>query len=88
MSSRRALKKKVNAIAGELFTDCLIKSRSVDVDQQKVYKVVADIVYMAVEFLKRINHTEPGNVKEFYKKFYADFDAKVQKISDEIAQLK
>ncbi len=88
MSSRRALKKKVNAISGKLFTECVINSHVPDADQQKIYQIMTSILELTDDFIKRINHTEPGNVKEFYKKFYTDFDAEVQKIFDEISQLK
>ena len=88
MSSRRALKKKVNAIAGELFAECIVNSHVPGIDQEKVYKIMAVILNMTDDFIKRINHTEPGNTKEFYKKFYVDFDAKVQDIANEITQLK
>lgn len=88
MSSRRALKKEVNAIAGELFAECIVNSHVPGADQEKVCKLMGNVLYMADEFIKRINHTEPGNVKEFYKKFREDFNAKVQEISNEIGQLK
>lgn len=88
MSSRKALKKRVNAIAGELFAECVVNSHVSGIDQQKVYNLMNAILHMADDFIKRINHTEPGSVKEFYKKFQADFDVEVQKIIDEIAELK
>lgn len=88
MSSRRVLKKKVNAIAGELFAECIVNSHVPGIDQEKVYKIMAAILNMTDDFIKRINHTEPGNTKEFYKKFYVDFDTKVQDIANEITQLK
>ena len=88
MSSRKALKKKVNAIAGELFAECVVNSHVAGVDQQKVYDLMTAILHMADDFIQRINHTEPGSVKEFYKKFQTDFDAEVQKIVDGIAELK
>ena len=39
------------------------------------------------DFVSRISHTEPGNVKGFYKKFHVDFNAKVNEIIDAIAKL-
>ena len=65
MAKRRELKKNVNYIAGELFSECLMQD----------------------EFISRISHTEPGNVKGFYKKFRSDFNAKVNEIIDAIAKL-
>ena len=77
MASRRELKKNVNYIAGELFTECLINSMFIPGTD----KVKAD------EFVTRISHTEPGNVKGFYKKFRADFNAKVNEIIEAIGKL-
>jgi len=41
---------------------------------------MAEVLKMQDEFVCRISHTEPGNVKGFYKKFRADFNAKVNEI--------
>jgi len=88
MASRRKLKKNVNYIAGELFTECLINSNFVPgTDKVKADELMTEILKMQDEFLSRISHTEPGNVKGFYKKFYIDFNAKVNEVIDAIAKL-
>lgn len=88
MASRRKLKKNVNYIAGELFTECLINSNFVPgTDKVKADKLMTEILQMQDEFLSRLSHTEPGNVKGFYKKFYIDFNAKVNEVIDAIAKL-
>ena len=76
MAKRRELKKNVNYIAGELFSECLINSKFIPGTDKK-----------QDEFISRISHTEPGNVKGFYKKFRSDFNAKVNEIIDAIAKL-
>jgi len=48
---------------------------------------MVEIIKMQDEFISRISHTEPGNVKGFYKKFRSDFNAKVNEIIDAIAKL-
>ncbi|WP_455590634.1 hypothetical protein [Bacteroides sp.] len=89
MASRRELKKNVNYIAGELFSECLINSMFVPgTDKAKADALLADILSMQSEFVSRISHTEPGNVKGFYKKFRTDFNNKVSEIIDAIAKLK
>lgn len=89
MASRKALKKSVNYIAGELFTECLVNKLYVPgTDPQKADALMGDILTMQDEFLSRISHTEPGNVKGFYKKFRSDFNAKVNEIIDRMGQLK
>lgn len=88
MASRRELKKNVNYIAGELFSECLINSLYVPgTDKEKADKLMGEVLAMQDEFISRISHTEPGNVKGFYKKFRSDFNAKVNEIIDAIAKL-
>lgn len=89
MASRKALKKNVNYIAGELFTECLVNSLYVPgTDRQKADDLMAEILKMQDEFVSRISHTEPGNVKGFYKKFLLDFNAKIDEIIDAMGKLK
>lgn len=88
MASRRELKKNVNYIAGELFSECLVNSMFVPgTDKEKADKLMGEVLAMQDEFISRISHTEPGNVKGFYKKFRSDFNAKVNEIIDAIAKL-
>lgn len=88
MASRRELKKTVNYISGELFSECLINSMFVPgTDKAKADELMAEILKIQDEFVSRISHTEPGNVKGFYKKFRSDFNAKVNEIIDAIAKL-
>lgn len=89
MASRKALKKGINYIVGELFTECVYISLTLpEADKAKADKVMTDILDMQDDFVSRISHTEPGNVKGFYKKFRADFNAQVNEIVDRMGQLK
>ena len=89
MASRKELKKNINYIAGELFTECLVNSLYVPgTDKQKADELMAEILKMQDEFISRISHTEPGNVKGFYKKLRADFNAKADEIIDAMGKLK
>ena len=81
MASRKALKKGINYIVGELFTECVYISLTAD-------KVMTDILDMQDDFVSRISHTEPGNVKGFYKKLREDFNARVSSILEAMGQLK
>ena len=86
MAKRRELKKNVNYIAGELFSECLINSKFIPgTDKKKADELMVEIMKMQDEFISRISHTEPG--KGFYKKFRSDFNAKVNEIIDAIAKL-
>lgn len=88
MASRKELKKNVNYIAGELFTECLINSMFVPgTDKAKADELMTEVLRVQDDFISRISHTEPGNVKGFYKKFRSDFNTKVNDIIDAIAKL-
>jgi hypothetical protein len=80
MASRKNLKKTVNFIVEEIVTDCLVQQALKDTDEAKVDEVLADVLALQNEFLARTNHTEPNNVKAFYKDFYTDFNARVDAI--------
>ena len=88
MAKRRTLKKNVNYIASELFTECLSASIiNPKVNQAEADKVLAEILDMQNEFLSRISHTEPGNVKGFYSKLRTDLQAAANQIVEHMNQL-
>ena len=78
------MKKTVNFIISELYTQCLVMQTVKGADDEKVKEVLVDIMDLQKEFLSRANHTEPGNVKGFYRKYYADFNAQVDAIYDKL----
>lgn len=87
MASRKNLKKTVNYIVDELCTECFIQEFVKKADEEKVNEILTDIMALQTEFLARCSHTEPGNVKGFYKKFYDDFNAQTDAIVAKIAAL-
>lgn len=88
MASRKQLKKNVNYITGELFSECLVHSMFVPgTDTAKADLLMGKVLMIQDEFISRISHTEPGNVKGFYKKFRTDFNTQVNVIIEEIGKL-
>ena len=88
MANRRELKKSINYIAGELFTECLVNCMYVPgTDKAKADEIMGKVLMMQDDFIGRISHTQPGNVKAFYKKLREDFNKKVDEIIDDIAKL-
>jgi hypothetical protein len=80
MASRRNLKKKITNIASDLFLVSLMEGVN--------REVVCNSVHNVIKLIIRISHTEPGNVKGFYKKFREDFNKEVDAIIDAIGNLK
>lgn len=89
MASRRDLKKAVNYVAGELFIECMVNCKNLTEDKIKTAdSIMGNILSLQNEFVGRISHTEPGNVKGFYRKLKEDFNTKVDEILSQIETLK
>ncbi|MCD7923689.1 hypothetical protein [Bacteroidaceae bacterium] len=78
MASRRDLKKKITYIAGDLFLVSLMEG----VNREVVIKAVHNVLAL----MPRISHTEPGNVKGFYKKLHEDLNQEIKVVADELAK--
>lgn len=78
MASRRDLKKKINYIASDLFLVSLMEGVN--------REVVCHAVHNVVKLITRISHTEPGNVKGFYKKLHEDLNKEINVVADELAK--
>lgn len=88
MSSRRRLKKNVNYIASELFAECLVHSLYIPgTDKVKADELMGRVLTLQDEFIRRISHSESGDVKGFYKKYRQDFQVQVDAVIDDIAKL-
>ena len=85
MASKRTLKKQINRIASALFTECLIQSLYVPgADKAKCDALMGRILTLQDEYLKRVCHVEPGNVKLYFKKLKEGFNKEVEFILGEI----
>lgn len=89
MASKRNLKKQVNYIINELFTECLV--RKVLFPKEENIKILDELLekLQAIhsEFIGRLSHVEPGNTKGFYKKFHEDFNREMNAVIESITQL-
>lgn len=89
MASRRLLKKNVNYIADVMLGMCLLDfSQEKDGNKSQAYaELVKKTCDMRKEMIKRISHTEPGNVKGFYKKLHEDFNQKTEEVFNALVEL-
>ena len=79
MASRRDLKKQISYIAGDLFLASLIEG----VNREAVLEATHNVLAL----IPRISHTQPGNVKGYYKKLREDLNKEIQLVSDEINKI-
>lgn len=76
MASRRLLKKKISYIASDLFLASLVEGVN--------REVVVNAIHNVLALVPRISHTEPGNVKGFYKKLRDDLNKEIQTVAEEL----
>ncbi len=76
MASRKELKKKISYIASDLFLASLVEGVN--------RELVVNAIHNVLALVPRISHTEPGNVKGFYKKLHEDLNKEIQIVADEL----
>ncbi|SEG16180.1 hypothetical protein [Parabacteroides chinchillae] len=92
MAKRRILKKDISYVAGDLFTEALVcKLYIPGVNQEKADVVMARILDMQDEYVRRANRPDAKEnkalVKEYYRKLRADLQSEVNAIATEIGSL-
>jgi len=88
MASKRQTKKSINYIASELFTECLVHSLYIPgTDKETADKLMNEILNCQNDYITRISHIEPGNVKGFFKKLKSSFNDKTDYFIDAIDKL-
>lgn len=76
MASRRNLKKQISYIAGDLFLASLVDGVN--------REVIVEAIHNVLGLIPRISHTQPGNVKGYYKKLHEDLNKEIKVVSDEL----
>ncbi|MBR5612735.1 MAG: hypothetical protein IKW43_06295 [Bacteroidaceae bacterium] len=76
MASRRDLKKSIHYIANDLLFAAIIEG----VNREVIFEAVTNVLNL----IPRISHTQPGNVKGYYKKIYEELDKQIEIVSDEL----
>ena len=87
--NKRELKKSVNYICSELFAEGVAASLySQNADKDNINALLASIINIQNDFVRRISHPEPGMpAKVFYKQLIKDFNNTVSEVIDQIAHL-
>lgn len=81
MANRRNLKKNVNYISDVMLGLCIIESMNAQDEKREILSdLTSQIINTRNDIISRISHTEPGNVKAFYKKLLSDFNSTVEEV--------
>lgn len=88
MAKRRDLKKFIKYTSGSVTGFILWEISRAKEEKRPAYDgLLADIIDLHNDIVSRISHTEPGNVKGFYKKLKNDFSEGVNTIFAKIDEL-
>ncbi|MDR0428354.1 MAG: hypothetical protein LBH12_07090 [Dysgonamonadaceae bacterium] len=85
MASIKKLKKNINQLSIDLFSECIFAQTSIpNVDKQKVDEITVKILQKQTEFLSESKHTDGKKNPALVKKHYATLKANIRKHTDDI----
>lgn len=85
MAKRRDLKKNVNYIADVMVGLCLLERMKAEGERREaISELVSRVINLRSDIISRISHTEPGNVKAFYKKLKSDFNTQIEEVFNKL----
>ena len=88
MASRKNLKKSIKYICNVLEGVCLIDAAQAPAEKRSEYgDLYVKINDFQNEPICKINHTEPGSVKLFYKKLKEDCNKGIEEIASKLDEL-
>lgn len=92
MAKRRILKKEISYVAGELFSEVLVCKLFIPgIEEDKADALMARILDMQDEFIRRAGTPDAKDnktlVKEYYRKLRVDLQTEVNAVANEIGEL-
>lgn len=89
MTKRRKLKKLINYICSDLFSEGIAVSLyNNDKKREDINALLASIIITRNDYICRISHVEPGvKARLYFEKLKEDFSIQVSEITDNIANL-
>ena len=89
MASRRNLKRDINYVIGDIFTECLLYKELIPgTDRQAADELIVDLLRIDNDFIARISHTEPGKAKDYYRALIKDFQKQISDVIGKLTKLK
>lgn len=89
MANKRNLKRNINYVCGELFSEAVAASMySSKATEEDVNALLASILVIHNDYVRRVSHQEPGlSPKLFYKDLVNNFNKQVSEIVDQVVNL-
>ncbi len=89
MANKRNLKRNINYVCSELFSEAVAVSMySSKATEEDVNALLASILVIHNDYVRRVSHQEPGlSPKLFYKDLVNNFNKQVSEIVDQVVNL-
>ncbi len=89
MANKRELKKLVNYICSDLFSECIAASLyNGNSNEEEVNSILISILMVQRDYVCRISHPEPGMPpKDYFKDLKERLNIQIEEISDNIANI-
>ena len=89
MSNKRDLKRTINYICGDLFTEGIAASLyGENRDNDNTEAILTSILVMHSNYIRRVSHVQPGMpAKVYFKDLKAKFSKEVNEIVDQLNNL-
>lgn len=89
MANKRELKKLVNYICSDLFSECIAASLyNGNSNEEEVNSILISILIVQRDYVCRISHPEPGMPpKDYFKDLKERLNIQIEEISDNIANI-
>lgn len=88
MANKRDLKKNINCICGDLFSECVSLALYGNKKQDDVNALLSSVLIINRDYISRVSHPEPGlKPKLYFKDLRSSFTTHVNELVDNIANL-
>lgn len=88
MANKRNLKKNINCICSDLFSECVASSLYNNKREEDVKALLTSVLIIHNDYISRVSHPEPGmSQKAYYKDVKDKFNGQIGELIDSIANL-
>lgn len=88
MANKRSLKRNINYVCSELFSEVVAVSYTTGANNDNIKALFSSILVIHNDYVRRVSHVEPGLApKAFYKNLVTSFNKQVSEIVDQISNI-
>ena len=88
MANKRSLKRNINYVCSELFSEVVAISYTTDASDEDIKALLTSILVIHNDYVRRVSHVEPGGAARlFFKSVITGFYKEASEIVDQISNL-